>query len=188
MLQFFSFGAVSTPCYNKEQALSTQVKKRSRNNISLSPSSNRTPTSPVRQSDMETFLLTCHKRKRPNLMLNKNKTSIKSCFQISESNKFKSKNKINYKTQVFDELHEDERRVMVMHHRASHERFRDQVLGSAEQLMNICTVDVNKVHTRGQISEGAKTWWNDTMLQHEQMLVRVKSAMAIIFLRVDSFV
>jgi len=169
-LEMLNNESVSASCYNKEQVLSVQVKKRSRNNISLSPSSNRTPTSPVRQSDMETFLLTCHKRKRPHLMLNKNKTSIKSCFQLSESNKFKSKKEVNHKTQVFDVLHEDERRVMVLHHRASHERFRDQVLGSAERLMNICTVDIDKTHTKGQISEGAKTWWNDTMLQHEQML------------------
>ena len=81
--------------------------------------------------------------------------------------------KLNFKSKsVFiKKLQETERRNLALHHRASHERLKRVVLDSAERVMNIVTVADVKTQPKNQIIDGARTWLNEALTNHEEIMV-----------------
>lgn len=79
-------------------------------------------------------------------------------------------NQQNYteKKEIF-QVHDAVRRKMALHHRASHERLRNEILRSVERVVNIFTPE-NIAQTNAKVIEGAKLWIDDTLQNYEEAL------------------
>jgi hypothetical protein len=120
--------------------------------------------------EMEEYLATCHKRKRPKFMryTSQPSVSVRTGVQVPF---YKSTGTVFASTNM-NQSHFEARRALSMHHRASHERLRSAIISSGERTMNIISCyDGSTTHVKSQLTEVAREEMTKEMLHHRETLV-----------------
>jgi hypothetical protein len=131
------------------------------------------------RKELDEFLLHCQKRKRPKPMHETNQQSVASrvgfsapFFKNTET-RFSTGQLMSSDTQTdLDQRHCTERRQLAMHHRASHERLRNDVVSSIERIMNISTSrNESMSFTKAQLIDYARKTVGESLEHHQEVLV-----------------
>jgi len=120
--------------------------------------------------EMEEYLATCHKRKRPKFMryTSQPSVSVRTGVQVPF---YKNTGTVFASTNM-NQSHFEARRALAMHHRASHERLRSAIISSGERTMNIISCyDGSTTHVKSQLTEVAREEMTKEMLHHRETLV-----------------
>jgi len=121
--------------------------------------------------EMQEYLATCHKRKRPKFMRYTSLPSVSVRTGVQDPF-YKKKGTVFASTNI-KQSHFEARRALAMHHRASHERLRSAIVSSGERIMNtISGYDGStSSHTKSQLTEVASEEMTKEMLFHRETLV-----------------
>ena len=120
--------------------------------------------------EMEEYLATCHKRKRPKFMryTSQPSVSVRTGVQVPF---YKNTGTVFASTNM-NQSHFEARRALAIHHRASHERLRSAIISSGERAMNIISCyDGSTTHVKSQLTEVAREEMTKEMLHHRETLV-----------------
>ena len=134
------------------------------------------------QEEMEEYLATCHKRKRPKFTGNTNLPSVSVRISIDTPH-YKNTDTVFAATNIdLNQAHFQARRALVMHHRASHERLRSTIISTGERIMNvISSYDVSATHTKSQLIEFVTQTMTEEIQHHRETLVSHISSNSIQF-------
>lgn len=133
------------------------------------------------RKELDDFLSNCQNRKRPkisrvmNLPPVSTRIGFTAPFYKLEGTGFSTDQtyRTNSHTNI-DQAHSMARRQLAMHHRASHERFRNTVISSAERIMNIVTTQNNTMsYSKNRLLDYANQTMVHSIENHKEILVSV---------------
>ena len=121
------------------------------------------------------FIHECRKHKRPKLMRDVHTESISSRKGLNYSEPFYQNNGIifssNDNNENLEEAHYNVRKQMALHHRAAHERLRNNILLSGERLLNLAAnPHISLADSKQQFLETIRKELEQTIKGHKESL------------------
>jgi len=128
--------------------------------------------------ELDEYLATFHKRKRPKFTRETDLTSVferMTPFYQKAGTVFVKDNGDDSNTHLdMDQSHCMARRQLAVHHRASHERLRSMVISSADRIMNVASSQSDTMnYTKSELIEFARQTITETICNHQEALVSV---------------
>jgi len=145
---------VASILYDMQTTTKRQTRSRS---LSLVPDPVPNTKNTKEQKDLEEFLSSCRRRKRPKLLQTAVSSRTEFPMPFYQKTGTFANPLIRKDLRTMSRQHHDARREMALNHRASHERLRNAVFASADRVMNIALSCDESSKSKGQILDEAKT-------------------------------